>query len=86
MTTIQVQDSIAERLAKSAEAQGLSLEAYLEGLAFGRGAEETDGSDYVPFVASAGDPNVTWEQVRAITAKFSGSLSADIDRERDERF
>jgi len=33
MTTIHIQDAVAERLAKSAEAQGLSLDAYLERIA-----------------------------------------------------
>lgn len=53
--------------------------------------ERTDESDilddnYMPFVAADGDPNISWDEVRAVLAKLPGSLAEDFIRERDERF
>lgn len=45
-----------------------------------------DDDEYLPLIAEEGDPNVTWEAVRALLAKLPGSLTEDFDRERDERF
>ena len=86
MVAIYLQDSVVERLAKSAEAQGLTVEGYLESLALGGLNHEREFGECLPFVASEGDSDISWAEVRAITAKFSSSLTADFERERDERF
>jgi hypothetical protein len=56
-------------------------------LAIEKGAEsDEDETAPLPLIAEDGDPNVTWEEVRAVLAKLPGSLTEDFDRERDERF
>jgi len=47
--------------------------------------DEDDEDDYMPLIAEEGDPDITWEEVRRITAKLPGSLADDVDREREER-
>ena len=59
---------------------GLSIEK------LAKNGEEFDEDEYLPFIAEDGDPNLTWEDVRAVLAKLPGSLTEDFDRERDERF
>jgi len=48
--------------------------------------DECDILDYASSIEEEGDPGITWEQVQAALAKLPGSLCADFDRERDERF
>lgn len=49
------------------------------------GITEAGADDYASFVAEDGDPSVTWEQVQILLARLPDDLSADFDRERDER-
>lgn len=48
--------------------------------------DEEDESEYMPFVAEDGDPNITWEEVHKATENIPGSLADQIIRDRDERF
>jgi predicted DNA-binding antitoxin AbrB/MazE fold protein len=48
--------------------------------------EDADSDDYMPLIAEEGDPNIRWEEVQRITAKWPGSFAEDIDHEREERF
>jgi predicted DNA-binding antitoxin AbrB/MazE fold protein len=45
--------------------------------------DDDDMTDYMPLIPEEGDPNITWEEVRHITAKWPGSFADDIDRERE---
>jgi predicted DNA-binding antitoxin AbrB/MazE fold protein len=40
---------------------------------------------YKSFISETGNPNITWDEVRKITAKLPGPLSDDVQLEREDR-
>jgi len=47
--------------------------------------DDADMDDYMPLIAEEGDPDITWEEVRKITAKWPGSFAEDVIRDREDR-
>ncbi len=46
----------------------------------------SESNYYLPLIAEEGGPDMTWEQIQSALANLPGSLEADFDLERDERF